>query len=84
MTNVYTSYLQTAKPGNNNHNKIHVKFKQPGGLNSDLEDLSGFGLVNAHASKSNCFSSHRDEFGQIKVSAEVAAMQNTGYTEAFL
>lgn len=59
MTNVYTSYLQTAKPGS----KINVRIK-PAGLNSDLEDLSGFGLISAHASKTNCFS-YRAEFDQI-------------------
>ena len=68
MTNVYTSYLQAAKPGS----KINVKIK-PSGLNSDLEDLSGFGLINAHASKTNCFS-YRAEFDQIKEASEPPVM----------
>lgn len=68
MSNVYLSYLQTAKPGN----KINMKLKPPG-LNSDLEDLSGFGLISAHASKTNCFS-HRAELDAIQEPTNEALM----------
>ena len=62
MTNVYTSYLQTAKPSS----KINMKIKPSGVLNSDLEDLSGFGLISSHASRTNCFSYRgAAEFDQI-------------------
>ena len=73
MSNVYLSYLQTSKPGD----KINMKLKPPPGLNSDLEDFSGFGPINAHASKTNCFS-HRAELDAIKEPAnEAALMQQT-------
>ena len=45
-TNAYLSYLFKQKQGGAAHgaSNIQVRMKPPG-LNSDLEDLSGFGLV---------------------------------------
>ena len=45
-TNAYLSYLVKQKQGGvaNGASNMQVKMKPPG-LNSDLEDLSGFGLV---------------------------------------
>ena len=34
------------------------------GLNTDLEELSGFGMVNSFASKSNCFSHRASDLDQ--------------------
>jgi len=53
-------YLQKTGQTRGQH-RLYGKSRANGvNLNTDLENLSGFGLVNSIASKSNCFSHRAD------------------------
>jgi len=66
-------YLSKTKPGQ------IVSNSRPG-LNSDLEDLQGFGAMHSFASKSNCFSHRTSELNEQMQDAH-AIMFQTGYSE---
>jgi hypothetical protein len=50
-------------------------------MNTDLENLSGFGLVQSMASKSNCFS-HRTDIEEVLGASQDDIIQHGGLSEA--